>query len=248
MQLAGGSSARLVAVAAIAAAVAAATALVRQEPRVSVAEAPHGSGSGSSLAPSLCPPGSLPDNGVCIPVPPPERAASHATSSERIPRRPDRPPEYARYALPVERVASIAELGDGEGADGGVHPSGIVLRSDPGAPVAAIGLDGQEGPAQIAYEGRIWGPTVVTLHTVREHGVTDRYAVALGGLGNLRPLAEGEVVSPGAELGKTGASELIVETRLLRPGIDVRPLSAAALLSDASSVPTDPRNVLVLKP
>jgi hypothetical protein len=147
----------------------------------------------------------------------------------------------------VERVASVAELGDRVAPDGGALPSGIGLAADPGMPVAALALDGQEGPARVAYEGPLWGPTVITLHTVRERGAAYQYVVALARLGSTKPRAVGDDVAAGAELGKTGGSELIVETRLLRPGIDPRPLSAAALLSDASSVPTDPRNVLMLK-
>jgi hypothetical protein len=237
----------IVAAAVFAAAAAAIAALAGRAPRASFAELPRPSASVTSLAPSLCPPGSLPDNGVCIPVPSPERAAPRFASSERVPRRPDRPPEYTRYSLPVDRIASVAELGDRVAPDGGALPSGIALRADPGAPVAALTLDGQEGAARIAYQGLLWGPTVVTLHTVRERGASQKYVVALGGLGSLHPRAIGDDVSPGAELGKVGASELFVETRLLRPGVDPRPLSAAALLSDANSTPTDPRNVLGLK-
>jgi hypothetical protein len=241
-----GSRTPLVAAAVLAAAAAAAGALAGRPPRISFALAPSASAS-AALAPSLCPPGSLPDNGVCIPVPPPERAAPHVASSERIPRRPDRPPEYARYVLPVERVSSFAELGDRMAVDGGALPSGVALRTDPGVPVDAVALEGQEGPARLAYAGPLWGPTVITLHNVRERGVSRQYAVALAGLASLRPRVVGEDVAAGAELGKTSTSELIVETRLLRPGIDPRPLSAAALLSEANSAPTDPRNVLALR-
>lgn len=247
MPAVGGSRTPLVAAAVIAAAAAAIAALAGRPPRISFARAPASSATAAALAPSLCPPGSLPDNGVCIPVPPPEHATPHVESSERIPRRPDRPPEYARYALPVERVSSFAELGDRVAPDGGALPSGVALRTDPGTPVTALALEGQAGPAHVAYAGPLWGPTVITLHTVRERGVSREYVVALAGLGSLRPRSPGEDVAAGAELGKTSASELIVETRLLRPGIDARPLSAAALLSEANSVPTDPRNVLSLR-
>jgi hypothetical protein len=243
----GGSSLPLVVAAVLAAAAAAVAAITGRTPRVSFVGPPRSSPSATALAPSLCPPGSLPDNGVCIPVPPPERAAPGVAATERIPRRPDRPPEYGRYALPVERVISVAELGDRVAPDGGALPSGIGLAVDPGVSVTALALEGQEGPARVAYEGALWGPTIVTLYTVRERGEPNRYVVALARLGSLKPRAAGDDVAPGAELGKTGASELIVETRLLRPGIDPRPLSAAALLSDASSAPTDPRNVLALK-
>jgi hypothetical protein len=236
--------ARLVLVAVIAAAVAAGAALADRAPRVTFAQPPQVASSGAPLAPSLCPPGSLPDDGVCIPVPPPERATLHASSSERIPRRPDRPPEYARYELPVDHAASIADLGESAAPDGGVKPSGIGIQVAPGRAVSAVTLDGQDGPARIVYEGTLWGPTVVTLHTVHAGGVTQQYLVALAGLATLLPRALDETVSAGAQLGTSGASQLILETRLLRPGVDVRPLSAASMLAEGASVATDPRNVL----
>src|SRR5690349_9125989 len=123
----GGSNLPLVVAAVLAAAAAAVAAIAGRTPRVTFAGPPRASPSATTLAPSLCPPGSLPDNGVCIPVPPPERAAPGVTTTERIPRRPDRPPEYARYALPVEHVASVAVLGDRVAPDGGALPSGIGL-------------------------------------------------------------------------------------------------------------------------
>ena len=149
--------------------------------------------------------------------------------------------------LPVEHAASIAELGERRAADGGLLPSGIGIGVDPSTPVIVPALDGQDGPSRVVYEGVLWGPTVVTLHTVRAGGATEQYLVALGGLGSFRPRSAGDTVERGAELGKTGNSELVLEARLLRPGIDVRPLGAAAMLSDAVSVPTDVRNVLGTK-
>jgi hypothetical protein len=190
----------------------------------------------------------LPDDGVCIPVPPPERTALRGASPERIPRRPDRPPEYARYVLPVQHAVSIAELGEGTAADGGVRPSGIGIQVAPGVPVDAVGLDGQDGPARVVYEGILWGPTIVTLHTVRAGGATQQYLVAFAGLGSLRPHAVDETVSAGAELGTSGASALVVETRLVHPGVDVRSAPPSTLLTDGVSAGTDPRNVLSTGP
>ena len=64
--------------------------------------------------PSLCPPGTLPDANVCIPVPSETaggealdpQAGAHRDRSgrwrmyEQIPRRPERPADYRRYHCP----------------------------------------------------------------------------------------------------------------------------------------------------
>ena len=235
---------RPVLVAAIAAAVVAAIAtLGGRAPRVTLTP-PRPMTSATPAPVSLCPPGSLPDDGVCIPVPPPDRGATRVRPAESIPRRPDRDPEYDRYVLPVEHATSIAELGERASADGGALPSGIAIQTEPGTRITVPTLEGQEGPAQVVYAGPFWGTTVVTAHTVRAGGATERYLVALGKLGSARALSSGELASPGAQLGTAGSSLLVLATRLVRPGIELRELSAGGLLSDAVSVPVDPRNVL----
>lgn len=214
-----------------------------------VTPAPRRQAPSAASAPvSLCPPGSLPDDGVCIPVPPPGRTAIRSRVVESIPRRPDREPEYTRYALPVVHAISVAELGERAAADGGVLPSGIALQTDPGSEVAVPSLKGQDGPAEVLFAGGFWGPTVITAHTVQEGGVTQRYLIALGGLGTVRPLPAGESAAPGALLGTAGRAPVILEARLVRPGIELQGLGAPALLNDANSVPTDPRNVLAQAP
>jgi hypothetical protein len=229
-----------------AAAVAAIATLGGRAPRVTLT--PLRPVSATPAPVSLCPPGSLPDDGVCIPVPPPRRGATRVRPAESIPRRPDRDPEYARYVLPVERALSIAELGERASADGGALPSGIAIQTEPGARVTVPTLEGQEGPAQVVYVGPFWGPTVVTAHTVRAGGATERYLVVVGKLGTARALSSGDQVSAGAQLGTAGSSLLVLATRLVRPGIELRDLGAGSLLSDANSVPVDPRNVLARGP
>ncbi|HEX4335867.1 MAG TPA: hypothetical protein VH062_08140 [Polyangiaceae bacterium] len=247
MTLGDGKNASLVFVAAAAAAVAAFAVLGGRDPRVSLAPAPSASAAGSRLAASLCPPGSLPDDGVCIPVPPPERAALNVTGADRIPRRPERPPEYGRYALPVEGVLSVAELGESALPDGGTRPSGVALGVAANTPVSAVELEGQDGPSRLVYAGPLWGPTVVTLHTVRARNGAEQYLVALAQLGSLRPHAVGDTLSGGATLGTSGTAPVVLETRLVRSGVDVRTLAASALLATGASSAVDARNVLSVK-
>jgi hypothetical protein len=197
-----------------------------------------------AVGPSLCPPGTLPDDGVCIPAPLPGARRATARRTDAVPRRPDRPVEYTRYTLPVEHVTSIEDpLGRAPG-DAGMPVSGIGIATEAGAAVSAVTLERQEGPARVAFTGRLFGPTVITVHTVATGAAPDEYLVVTAALGSLRPLGVGDPVAAGAELGRAGSSPLVFDTRLVRRGVDLRALTPAALLDDATSVPTDPRNVL----
>src|SRR5262245_45463967 len=75
-------------------------ALSRRPLRSPVFHAPAASGAENRRA-SLCPPGTLPDQGVCIPVPRSRDTTRQGASEAAIPRRPDRPADYSRYVLPV---------------------------------------------------------------------------------------------------------------------------------------------------
>src|SRR5690348_3929778 len=86
--------------------------------------------SAAAVGPSLCPPGTLPDQGVCIPAPLPGARRASPRRTDAVPRRPDRPPEYARYALPVARAVSIEDPLGRSPADGGPPPSGIGIVTD----------------------------------------------------------------------------------------------------------------------
>mgnify|MGYP003433931761 FL=1 len=70
---------------------------------------------GSPALSSACPPGTLPDQGVCIPVPRDPTGGAELTQEQnlhrdrsgawrlydQIPRRPERPSDYRRYRWPV---------------------------------------------------------------------------------------------------------------------------------------------------
>jgi hypothetical protein len=100
-----------------AALVAAVTALSRaaETPRQNQNERFVTGPSGSNGLVSPCPPGTLPDGNVCIPVPVGGRGGEELLSErnshrdkggawrfyDQIPRRPERPSDYRRYRLPV---------------------------------------------------------------------------------------------------------------------------------------------------
>ncbi|HEX7672321.1 MAG TPA: hypothetical protein VF395_22150, partial [Polyangiaceae bacterium] len=140
------------------------------------------------LAP--CPPGALPDDGVCIPVPTmPERRAREAV--QLIPRRPDRDADYGHYELPVppSAGATVEANGTALGADGGAPSSGVVVRVKAGTAVTALGLEGQQGNARVVYASPPGEGSLVTVHVVREHDREKEYLVILSGVTRTSPLA-----------------------------------------------------------
>jgi hypothetical protein len=199
---------------------------------------------------SLCPPGTLPDEAVCIPAPPPLVAASASAGARGqgpsgIPRRTERPEDYTRYRLPLASPASVgrAQVDAAFARDGGATLPGIALRGPPGTPVLARSLEGQQGAATVVAAGRAIGTTIVTYHVVERANVRQEFLVVLGNLGTNEVPAPRLALESGATLGKTSRAPLYLDVRLVRPAIDVFALSLDALLSDDSSVSVDARNV-----
>ncbi len=179
-----------------------------------------------------CPRGTLPDNGVCIPVPAsasglPRMVAeqmSHRnrhgdwTAYEQIPRRPERPAAYERYRLPLDGVQreDIVSGYDLHAADAyqrrgpNLHSTGhggldiVALR---GTPVRMVPLEAQEGTASVLYVGELFGNTVVTRHRIREAGELRDYLVLFGHLERPAPgLASGMALDNGELVGTVGDS------------------------------------------
>lgn len=202
----------------------------------------------SVLPPALsapCPPGTLPDDGVCVPVPAAPRP-SEANNAERIPRRPDRDPDYARYELPVlspEHPTVEANAGS-SGPDGGPARAGIVVNVRAGAPVRVVSLEGQEGPASVVYAGSLMGGSLVTLHVVHERDRQREYLVVLGNVGQVPAVAPRAKLPRDAPAGTTTLAPLTLDVRLVRPNTDVWSVAPNALTDDATSISVDPRNVL----
>lgn len=193
----------------------------------------QGAPAGGDSLPSLCPPGTLPDNGVCIPVPngQPGGAALQAEQNghhersghwrvyDQIPRRPDRPANYRRYRYPVppEPGQSLVMSGydldrpDYEQRRGpglkAVGHGGIDLAEPRGTRVRLVDLAHQVGNAEVLYVGPLFGNTLVTRHTLREGGHLREYLVLYGHLQGPAPgLTKGMTVKQGALLGFVGDS------------------------------------------
>ncbi len=189
----------------------------------------------AGAAPAPCPPGTLPDGNVCIPVPDPrlERSAEalqeqpnehHDRSGrlrvyDQIPRQPERPKDYRHYRLPVPALADQSFVGSGYDLDrpddeqrrgaelSAVGHGGVDLAQPRGTPIRLVNLEHQVGDAVILAVGHLFGNSLVTRHTLREAGMLREYLVIYGHLQSVAPgLAQGQSLKPGALLGFVGDS------------------------------------------
>jgi murein DD-endopeptidase MepM/ murein hydrolase activator NlpD len=227
---------------------------------------------------STCAQGMLPDGDVCVHLPgdgdgvdaePIANAhrdrSGHWAIYDQIPRRPDRPADYDAYRYPIppglpggHYVVSGYDLDKPDTSQRrgqtlrAVGHGGVDLPQKKGTQVRLVGLEHQQGEADVVYAGHLFGTTVVMRHTVREGGQLRDYLVLFGHLDAIAPgLLRGARVRDGdliGFVGDTGSPELVhlhLEARRVRDGVDV--LKAEGRLLDGSvSIVTDPRNVLPL--
>jgi murein DD-endopeptidase MepM/ murein hydrolase activator NlpD len=180
-----------------------------------------------------CPVGTLPDGGVCVPVPDitlggealaEQRAAHHDRSGrlrvyDQIPRRPERPADYRKYQLPVAPLPQQSfvtsgydlDLPDDEQRRGAemkaVGHGGIDLAQKRGTPVALVALEHQVGDADVLFVGKLFGNSVVTHHAVREQNVLRDYLVIHGHLEKpASGLTRGATLPAGGIVGYVGDS------------------------------------------
>lgn len=182
-----------------------------------------------------CPPGTLPDADVCIPVPENLDQDGEALSLEHnahrtragawteydeIPRRPERPNKYRLYRYPVDISKNSdfllsgfdLNLPDADQRRGGklrlVGHGGIDIAAHRGTEVRLVALEHQQGDADVLYVGPLIGNTVVTRHHVRESGVVREYLVFYGHLqAPASGLARGSTVPEGTIVGFVGDSD-----------------------------------------
>lgn len=196
-------------------------------------------------------------------------ARSSVQAVEHIPRRPDRPASAAAYAFPiggpdqpprfllVEDAAtqagaaiSVAAVGDGRPEP----PSwirGVDLAATRGDRVVALELERQEGKAEVAFVGELFGVTVATVHAVREGDRVRKVVLLHGHLDRPGPgvvagarLEAGDVVGYAGDSGSPGLVRLHLEARQLREGARLPEGDPKRLLDAAVTVPCDLRNVL----
>ncbi len=179
--------------------------------RPRVAEPP----SGSAPILSVCPPGQLSDDGICVHLPSREddgeddplvAANGHRTRSGRwaayedIPRRPERPADYDAYRYPVppglpggHSVVSGFDLDkpDEKQRRGrtlhAVGHGGVDLPDPRGTPITMVALDHQVGDAEVLFVGAYFGTTVIARQTVKEGGRPRDYLVLFGHMDAVGP-------------------------------------------------------------
>jgi len=225
---------------------------------------------------AVCPPGTLPDARVCIPVPErmysggPENVAQASYQAIRggglrayqhIPRRPDRPSDWAAYDLPLSGVPAVVSSYDLDlpseqqrVGPSGIGHGGVDLAAPRGTPVRLIALTHQEGDAEVVHVGTLFGTSVATLHALREAGRIRNYVVVFGHLETAAPgFTPGRSLPAGSPIGLVGDSgspgkvHLHLEVRQVREGVDARALHGAELVDEARTIACDPRNVLAIR-
>ena len=244
--------------------------------RIAAPEA-EGALSPAHLAPALCPAGSLPDGDACVRLPdeddgPDVEAESnghhdkqgHWVVYEQIPRRPERPADYDAYRYPVPCqhgcVVSGYDLDRPDDTQrrgrrlSHVGHGAVDLPQKKGTPITAVPLEHQQGDAEVAYVGPLFGTTVITRCAVREGGQVRDYLVLYGHLdAPTAGLTVGAHVAEGQRVGfvgDTGSPELVhlhLETRRVRDGVEIAKLAPGAMIANENSVVCDPRNVLQLR-
>jgi murein DD-endopeptidase MepM/ murein hydrolase activator NlpD len=180
-----------------------------------------------------CPARTLPDGGVCVPVPElvlggealsEQRSAHHDRAGQlrvydQIPRRPERPLDYRAYQLPVPTLPQQSFVTSGYDLDQpdaaqrrgrelkAVGHGGIDLAQKRGAPVTLVPLEHQVGDADVLHVGKLFGNSVVTHHAVRESGSVRDYLVIHGHLEKpATGLARGASAPAGTIIGYVGDS------------------------------------------
>lgn len=198
-----------------------------------------------------CPPGQLPDGGICVPVPDPTELLHPAgsTAVEALPLRADRPPELARYLLPTE---ALPDAGATHLESSSEFGPALRLPAREGTPVRTLRLEGQAGATEVAFATSGPSALVVTVHRVeRERGVLT-YLLLHGELGSIEPAhldaTPGQPVplDDGALLGQAGPQGVLLGLRQLRR--DVKLSEAVPDLAPDAVFPVDPRNLLPLAP
>lgn len=193
----------------------------------------------AGLAPPFdCPPHHLPDDQVCIPVPPPDEP--QAAVSATIDLLPGRSPDYGRYVTPIAHYPAAAAS----------DALGLFIAAPRGVPVTALSLEAQSGPTR-RWVTATTPPRLLTLHRVERSATLRTYVLAYEGVAFDTPpgLTEVAVGTPlGRVAARPGNTGLALRVRQVRRGVEPENLAPERLLLDASSLACDPRNVLPLEP
>jgi hypothetical protein len=202
-------------------------------------EEPPASALASGRPPAIeCPADQLSDDGVCIPVPPPEELAAAAPTAIEL--LPGRAADFSGYVTPIAAYPAAPAP----------HGLGLFVAAPRGVPVTAIELEAQAGPTRRWVVGTT-PPQLLTIHRVERSGATRTYVLVYEGLAfDARPgISDVAVGTPlGRVASRPGVTGLGLSVRQLRRGVDADSVPPERLLLDSSSLACDPRNVLPPKP
>jgi hypothetical protein len=171
-------------------------------------------------------------------------APRFGTEATMVKRLPDRPEAWSEYQLPVDPVRDVtAATGDAE-----VEAPGFDVRTDGGAAVTLVDLEGQSGEAEVVLVGELRGVTVVTRHRVEAAGGERRYLVFHGHLERPGPkVTSGSKLGPMAVVGFVSADEPYLHLEVRQEHEERPAATLSELTRHPSNVPVDPRNVLPFK-
>ncbi len=182
------------------------------------------------------------------------------------PRREERPEYYDAYVYPVTPLEGWGAVASGfdldledhsqrRGKMNAVGHGGIDLPQVRGAPIRMVPLEVQMEDARVIFIGRLMGTTIITRHVLREGTGSHVYIVVWGHLDEAHDeMYVGKRLRRNALLGYVGNTDspdfvhLHYEVRRMREGLDPTAIEPARLITQDTSIPVDPRNVLPLKP
>jgi hypothetical protein len=189
----------------------------------------------SAIAASRCPPRTLEDRGVCIPVP---VAKEQTASAELVPLQPGRPTQLTAYRLPVPGVARLVNLSEAEVPPRfRVEGQAVVVNVPEKTQLSSRDLGGLQ-TATVAGSDPAGGWLLLNVTTPSPS------LVLLAGLAELMPnLVQGQPL-PAGTLAVSSRTVWLAARQLL-PGRVATP-SAEAWQAQAS-VAVDIRNLLELR-
>lgn len=197
----------------------------------------------ATLKPSSCPPRTLPDGNVCVPVPrdKPKVNLERFSVSDHLPKNPDRPEALSRYQSPLKDTF-VLRLDATSAA--------LVLQAKPDQTLRLLALPKQTQAPKVLFLDREDEGRLAVLHST-EHGERPRlYVLELRGLRPASELKQGQALEPGTPIGRafvSGSAKVTLMTYQVRQSVEPEQLEGESFARGALTMPTDPRNVLEIR-
>lgn len=224
-------------------------------------------GDSAKLGSELCPPMTLVDGQVCIPVPkqPGRVDLERVSISDHIFKNPDRPEAISRYRSPVAGASLLRHsfkpppgalnTSEADKPDTKRPPTqaekakalpAVLLTTKAGTTLELRELPKQTGPATLLYLRRGSDRTLATHHLVAREGRDRAYVLVLTGIRPAPMLKQGQSLPAGSSLGEAATAQLTLYVYRVRNNVSVEALVGEHCNSPSRTIPTDPRNALEL--